>query len=179
VPTSAVVVDPLFPSYVYVGNDLGVFVTTDGGASWHAYADGLPEAVMVMDLSVSPLNRRLRAATHGNGVYERALLADVVAVEDAATPSLRPHFAPNLPNPFNPRTTIRYLVAVAGPTRLRILDARGRLVRTLVDRTMAAGWQEATWDGRDGAGREAPSGVYLARLEAPGGAASRRLTLVR
>jgi photosystem II stability/assembly factor-like uncharacterized protein len=74
VPTSAVAVDPLDHRIIYVGNDIGVWVSTDYGLSWNVFCEGLPEAVMVMDLSVSETNRMLRAATHGNGVYERALL---------------------------------------------------------------------------------------------------------
>ncbi|MBK9012962.1 MAG: hypothetical protein IPM82_02160 [Saprospiraceae bacterium] len=73
-PTSAIAVDPLFPNNLYVGNDLGVFSSVDFGATWQTYLDGLPEAVMVFDLKISPANRKLRAATHGSGVYQRALL---------------------------------------------------------------------------------------------------------
>lgn len=74
VPTSAVFVDPSFPSHIYVGNDIGVFVSTDEGASWHDFRDGLPEVVCILDLTISVSNRKLRAATHGNGVYQIELL---------------------------------------------------------------------------------------------------------
>ena len=74
VPATAVVVDPLFPEHVYLGNDVGVFFTADGGGRWVQLADGLPEAVLVGDLSISPSNRKLRVATHGQGVYERGLV---------------------------------------------------------------------------------------------------------
>jgi photosystem II stability/assembly factor-like uncharacterized protein len=74
VPTSAVFIDPAFPSHIYVGNDIGVFVSTDGGNSWHDFRDGLPEVVSVLDLTISLSNRKLRAATHGNGLYQISLL---------------------------------------------------------------------------------------------------------
>lgn len=83
------------------------------------------------------------------------------------------------PNPFNPRTTIRFDLATAGATRLSVFDARGRRVRALLDETLAAGGHEATWDGRDDSGREVGSGVYLARLEHGGTIAVARLGLVR
>jgi photosystem II stability/assembly factor-like uncharacterized protein len=84
VPTTAVVVDPVFPDHVYVGNDIGVYFTADAGATWVQLDLGLPEAVLIGDLSISPSNRVLRAATHGQGVYERALLGgnDAGAVPD-------------------------------------------------------------------------------------------------
>jgi photosystem II stability/assembly factor-like uncharacterized protein len=74
VPTNAIAVDPVDHRIIYVGNDIGVWVSTDYGSSWNVFCEGLPEAVMVMDLSISESNRMLRAATHGNGVFERALL---------------------------------------------------------------------------------------------------------
>ncbi len=72
VPTQSVAVDPLFPNTIFVGTDLGVYRTTTGGTSWHLFDTGMPTA-MVLDLSVSNVGRLLRAATFGNGVYERDL----------------------------------------------------------------------------------------------------------
>jgi photosystem II stability/assembly factor-like uncharacterized protein len=74
VPTLSVVVDPFNSSYLYVGSDLGVFVSSDGGNSWTQFNEGLPEAVMGMDLNISNANRSLWVATHGNGAYRRPLL---------------------------------------------------------------------------------------------------------
>lgn len=81
VPTSAVVVDPQYPDRVYVGNDLGVFVSLDGGDSWQTFSDGLTDAVIVMDLNISPANRKLRCITHGSGIFERSLINEIVPVE--------------------------------------------------------------------------------------------------
>jgi hypothetical protein len=72
----------------------------------------------------------------------------------------------NAPNPFNPRTTIRFTLPADGGARLAIYDLAGRLVRTLVAGSLAAGEHEAVWDGCDDAGRAQASGSYLARLEA-------------
>jgi len=74
VPTLAVAIDPLNSDHIYVGNDLGVYVSTDAGATWESFNNGLPEAVIAMDLNISPQNRSLRVATHGNGAYQRALI---------------------------------------------------------------------------------------------------------
>lgn len=74
VPTLSVAIDPFNSDYVYVGSDLGVFVSDDGGNSWNDFNEGLPEAVMAMDLNISHANRRLWVATHGNGAYRRPLL---------------------------------------------------------------------------------------------------------
>jgi len=82
--------------------------------------------------------------------------------------------AQNYPNPFNPSTVITYTLGRAGRVRLRVFDERGRHVTTLVDEAKAAGTHRAHFD----AGR-LPSGVYLYRIEAPDGALTQRMTLIR
>ena len=75
IPTNTIVFDPIRPQFVYVGNDLGVYFSSDTGNTWRPLSTlGLPEACIVINLSISPVNRKLRAATHGNGVYEIDLL---------------------------------------------------------------------------------------------------------
>mgnify|MGYP000853749760 CR=1 FL=1 len=79
--------DPLDADWVYVGTDLGVFFTLDGGAEWGDYNEGMPIA-MVLDLVIKQDERLMRAATFGNGIYERALpstLVDAPEVGGAAT----------------------------------------------------------------------------------------------
>jgi hypothetical protein len=85
----------------------------------------------------------------------------------------------NRPNPFNPMTTLRFDLPVAGQAQLSIYDLAGRLVRVLVEGEIPAGSHEAVWDGRDQSGRASPSGSYLARLVAGGKVEGVRLSLVR
>jgi len=87
--------------------------------------------------------------------------------------------AQNLPNPFNPRTDIRFGVSKAGRVALRVFDARGRMLRTLLSERVEAGERVVTWDGRDDHGHDLPSGVYFYRLVGPDGVAERKLTLLR
>lgn len=86
---------------------------------------------------------------------------------------------PCQPNPFNPRTTIKYDLPEAGAVHLAVFDLAGRLVCTLVDENKAQGSFEAVWDGRDTSGREVSSGTYLARLEFDGRVETVRMGLVR
>ncbi len=84
-----------------------------------------------------------------------------------------------VPNPFNPRTTLAFELASAGPVRLLIYDAAGRRVATLVDGYREAGRHAEVWDGRDSEGRMSAAGVYLCRLEAGPYRETRRLVLVK
>lgn len=69
---NALAVDPAAPSNVYVGADVGVWHSSDGGRNWAPLQNGLPDAP-VFDLQIHPTQRLLRAATHGRGVFEIAL----------------------------------------------------------------------------------------------------------
>ncbi len=74
--------------------------------------------------------------------------------------------AQNNPNPFNPSTTIRYTLSDGDvAVRLAVFDTRGRLVRTLVAERQIAGDHAVVWNGRDDAGRNVGSGIYLYRLD--------------
>jgi hypothetical protein len=83
------------------------------------------------------------------------------------------------PNPFNPATSIGFDLERSGPVRLAVMDLRGRLVRRLLDRDLPAGNHRIRWDGRDGAGRAMPSGVYLVRMRADGYTATAKMLLAR
>lgn len=86
----------------------------------------------------------------------------------------------NAPNPFNPMTTIFFVLDAPGDAVVRIADLRGRTLRTYHRSGLAAGIQhELTWDGRDGDGRNLASGVYLYRLESQGNTTSKRMSLIR
>jgi flagellar hook assembly protein FlgD len=87
--------------------------------------------------------------------------------------------AQNYPNPFNPATTISYSLAKDARVELKIFDARGALVRTLVDGSVAAGEQRVTWNGRDDNDRPMAAGVYLYRLRADGQELQKKMTLVK
>jgi hypothetical protein len=83
------------------------------------------------------------------------------------TPPLRPTLS-SYPNPFNPRTVLRFHLPEAGRGNLAVYDARGRRLRVLASGVLDAGDQEWVWDGRDDTGGELPSGAYFARLKIAG-----------
>lgn len=100
------------------------------------------------------------------------------AIAVAVAP-LKLSLSQNVPNPFNPTTTIRYTVPEQAHVSLRIYNAAGRLVRTLVDARMAPGSREAIWYGNDDAGNPVSSGVYIYRLRAGAPVLVKKMTLLR
>jgi len=69
VPVHMVKVDPLDHNTVYAGTDLGLYRSTDGGASWARFGSGLP-LVSVRDIYLAPDGTFMRIGTHGRGVWE-------------------------------------------------------------------------------------------------------------
>ena len=83
------------------------------------------------------------------------------------------------PNPFNPATTIAFELAAPGNASISIYDVSGRLVRSLVDENLPAGMHEVIWNGRDGNGAMAASGVYFYRLNTGEIVQTRKMVLLR
>jgi len=80
----------------------------------------------------------------------------------------------NYPNPFNPSTVIRYQVPNNGVVTLKVFDALGREIETLINETQSAGRYSVEFDAR-----HLPSGAYFYRLVAGGFSETKRLVLVK
>ncbi|HEX7880318.1 MAG TPA: FG-GAP-like repeat-containing protein, partial [Candidatus Eisenbacteria bacterium] len=83
------------------------------------------------------------------------------------------------PNPFSGVASIGFSVAAKGPVSVTIIDPAGRLVRRLIDGELEPGRFDRSWDGRDDAGTELPSGLYFARLRAGNDSRVLRLLLIK
>ncbi len=125
-------------------------------------------------------------------VKERPVTQDylIVLVEDptlgeddtdcaAAPPVADTLMRPCRPNPFCESTSIGFEMRRAGSVTLEVYDLAGRLLAVLINGHRMEGTHEAIWRGRDTAGREAPVGVYVARLSAANRHESRRMVLMR
>jgi hypothetical protein len=85
----------------------------------------------------------------------------------------------NYPNPFNASTTIGYLLEERTDVRLTIYNTLGQVVRTLVKEYQPAGSHHIQWHGRDEAGLQVASGIYVYALQAGTQAEARKMVLMR
>ncbi len=85
----------------------------------------------------------------------------------------------NFPNPFNPQTTIRYSLETDTQVHVAVYNVLGAEVAVLVDGYQPAGVHETVWEGRDAAGRQVPSGLYLYRLRTPDMTVTRTMVLLK
>ncbi len=102
----------------------------------------------------------------------------VVGVEDDILPRVAA-LNQNVPNPFNPMTTVKFSLPHAGRVALKVYDVRGSLVRTLADEGFTAGTHTRVWMGKNDQGQQVSSGVYFYRLETGDETITKRMTLIK
>jgi len=91
--------------------------------------------------------------------------------------------AQNVPNPFNPSTTIHFGLPTAQEgqhqVRLTIYNLRGQTVFTLVDGSLNPGYHSVVWNGIDRHGKPLSSGIYFYRLQVNGQIFTRKMILLK
>ncbi|MEN8007986.1 MAG: choice-of-anchor D domain-containing protein [Candidatus Krumholzibacteriota bacterium] len=97
----------------------------------------------------------------------------------AGIPVVATRLLPNIPNPFNPQTDIRFELSRPQQARVAVYDVTGRLVKTLADGYLVAGPHTRVWQGRDNGGRRVPSGAYYLRLTTDGRVDHRKMMLLK
>lgn len=129
-PANSAAIHPANPNTIYVGTDLGVFQTTDGGATWVRLGNGMPR-VSVLMLRYQAATNTLFAATHGRGVF-RLTTSRTLGTVSAASFSASAIAAESIVAAFgtglSTRTEIASVVplpAVLAGTRVVVRDALG------------------------------------------------------
>ena len=77
-PVNALVIDPVLKDTLWAGTDVGTYLSTNAGASWIPYNDGMPN-VAVFDMKANPATGQILACTHGRGAYRLKL--DVIFID--------------------------------------------------------------------------------------------------
>ncbi len=136
IPTFAVRVDPFNPDHMYVGNEFGVWFSDNLGLNWRELDLGAPEVMHVMDLSVSMVDRKIRAVTHGNGVFERTLVSEIpVSVTNKNIHGERAAISIS-PNPVSDRAVITLRMPRTAPVEIELFDLNGRPVMQIMPQTV-------------------------------------------
>ena len=90
--------------------------------------------------------------------------------------------SPVVPNPLTANGAFFTLeLPISSPVQVSVIDARGRVVRTLVPAgsILPAGQHRLDWDGRADSGSRLSSGIYFLRAVTASGSAERKVTLLR
>ena len=138
--------------------------TADGGTVFVFAGAAPPEGRRVLaQVLVQPLQAGADLADHLSIAAVELNDGQVGATVSAPRPE-EVLLYPAAPNPFNSSVTIRFGLPVAAAARLSIYNVLGQRIRVLTDSEWDAGLHSMVWDGRDAAGHDAASGVYMAQL---------------
>jgi len=106
------------------------------------------------------------------------IITDVVEDGSQALPSSL-SLKQNYPNPFNPVTIIKFNLTEPSNTKLTVYNILGQEVKQLLNKMLAPGSYDMTWDGTDETGQGMPSGVYMYRLTTDQFSQSRKMLLLK
>ncbi len=118
----------------------------------------------------------VRADQNVSVTYQEVDLSGISSIEDTKNQPREFTLAQNYPNPFNPTTTISYTVPT-GNVKMEIYNLLGQKVKTLVNKSHAAGTYNEVWNGTNDAGNLVSSGVYLYKLKTKAGVKVKKLVL--
>lgn len=124
VPVNTMVMDPDNPEIIYIGNDLGVWVSQNGGESWLPHGQDGPQAMLVMHLSVIPQTRKLRVATHGLGMWQ----INMLEASEANIPASPLAGLEVFPNPVRDRANVTYTLSESDEVAVTLSDQTGRQI---------------------------------------------------
>jgi hypothetical protein len=133
--------------------------------AWYVLPQGMPLGYRVVSggvLSIRP--------PEGSYVAERAEPRPDLPFIEQLSPTLQ-----IAPAAF----TLSYGLPRPARVRLKIYDINGRMIKTLLDENMPAGYHQTEWDTRDGKGREVASGTYFCVLETAEGAYKTKAVVIR
>ncbi len=152
-PINVVREDPRNKNILYVGTDIGAYVSIDGGQSWNVLANKFP-STFVHDIVIHPRDDIAVAATHGRGIYAmdvrylQQLTADKLAqpvfiydIDPVTVPSESRGWRWRRPD----NAKVTFFLKNAGETNLSVLDAEGNVVRELKSKG-DAGLNFMEWD---------------------------------
>jgi len=158
----------LFAACIYSSNSstAGVYMSSNFGVNWINRNQGLPSIpnfeayTLAYDgtyiyLGGQPTN------INNPCIYKRSF-SNIVGINPVS--SILPDeykLFQNYPNPFNPKTIISFQLPRAEQTILKIFDALGKEITTLINDKLISGTYNIDWDASDFS-----SGIYFARLEA-------------
>ena len=157
------------------------------------YTTTTPDTQLVVTASLAPFTqyewyvRAKDPALHARESRDhyRFTTGNITGVPQSPPPTApKVLLAQSRPNPVSNGSRIDFTLSGAPglvPVSLRLFDAQGRLVRTLLEgepRTVP-GAGSAAWDGTDANGRVVPSGIYYYQIEAMGRREAKRLVVVR
>jgi len=169
----------------YKDTDGVIYVVTGGGSMPRPTSDSCSfthtaiSATHFTQVDVDGNRLTVQAIDANGNVIDNWTLEKSGPGGTAATLPGKARLLPNIPNPFNPVTTLRYEMLAGHDMTLSIFDLRGRRISTLSSGFRPAGTYQVSWNGQDHLGQAMPSGLYVARLQVGSEHLTRKILLAK
>jgi choice-of-anchor A domain-containing protein/uncharacterized repeat protein (TIGR01451 family) len=149
--------------------EAGVFATNTSSSTWQPIGLG---GFGVSSVLVNSMNNSVIAGTSNGAVFK--LIDSPLSVNGSSEIPNTFSLEQNYPNPFNPSTTIEFSLANKEQVTLRIYNALGELVETLINENLEAGNYKINFNGSN-----LTSGMYIYHIQAGSFSASKKMMLVK
>ena len=164
--------------YTYTSSDSGS-PAKDQPIAWRYL--GQDYQYVFFEIPLSFMQREAAAEALAQAVRDMGIISDVA---DDGTPAVLPSrfaLSQNYPNPFNPTTIIEFFNPYGRPVKatLEVFNILGQRVAMLMDGPAAPGLNRVEWNGRDGSGKPAATGIYFYRLKTDKDTLTRKMVLLK
>jgi hypothetical protein len=105
--------------------------------------------------------------------------ASIIDDEDPNETTTKFSLSDNYPNPFNPVTTIHYVLDKDELVNLSIYDVRGKLIKILVDGNQYSGYHFINWNATNEQGRPVSAGLYFYTIQVDKYTTTRKMALLK
>ena len=159
-----------------LGTSVGVYSTLilNGNSTvWEQEGEAVMGNVVVGNIASRDSDGRVVIGTHGRGIFIGDMNVVSVASESNIIPE-RFKLNGNYPNPFNPSTTIEYVLSTKSNITITVYNLRGQEVTRLLSQAQEAGTHKVIWNASGMA-----SGVYFYRLQAGDFVQTRKMVLLK
>jgi hypothetical protein len=172
-PVNVIKEDPKNKDIIYVGTDIGVYISVNGGRSWDTLQNNMPAVSYIHDLVIHPRDNILVVATHGRGMYAMDVspiqkFNESISTKDLYLYEICPIRYPQRRSPQE-KAVITYYMKKNQAVSVSILDSKGFVIKKL-EATGDTGFNQIIWDlttdSEKWAERFVRPGVYVIRIEA-------------
>jgi photosystem II stability/assembly factor-like uncharacterized protein len=177
---SGMVPHPTNDNIMVAGSNIGMFKTTNGGASWFTWMNGMPDVNIITDLTwidSTAINGKffVVAGTYGRSAWTREINGDDFTgiVKNNNSP-VEFKLDQNYPNPFNPVTTISFELPRPARVKISVFDIQGKEIEVIVDKNETSGSYRVEWDAA-----KYSSGIYFYRITAGDFVQTKKMILVK
>lgn len=179
IPVTSIALNTYNSDYIYLGTDLGVYVSTDAGLTWDEFNDNLPP-IYVQDIEFHPGDTTVRIGTMGRGAWKTKSVPCVFitgAEEAIQAPKLLGELT-LFPNPSAGPVQIDFELGAEAPVSLEIYEVGGQLVGRQIHGTLPIGRHQVSVEAINLLGHPLAAGIYYVKFKTGGEGKFMRWTML-